>query len=498
MFIEIPHRFLVGYIAKVKIINLNKLKIENCMKKMTIAEIVLGMLGSLGYFTLYMFNPHNVAVDVTHLTPVNVYAIKRPKTVEKLQKLVRESDRPVAIAGARYSQGGQIAYPDALVIDMTRLNNVISFDEKQQRITVQAGMTWAQLQKYIDAHNLSLRVMQSYNDFTVGGGLSVNVHARDLAYGPIINTVESIKIILADGSLVSADRTHNSDLFKAAIGGYGLVGIICEASLLLTENIPLERRIQLLSIDEYPTLFKTIYADERAVLHNADLFPNKFKETLSTTWYTTDKELTITERLQSTEKSYLGKRALEFLIRRIPALKKKRSLAEVKKIIQPEVVWRNYEMSYSIKQLAMSIHFPTAMTLQEYFVPTDKLIQATELVRTIINKYDVNVLNLSIRHVPQDTMSILAYARQESFALVLYLNLLNTQEGKEYACNWTRELIDGMLALGGTYYLPYLMCATKEQFYTAYPRFNEFMQIKKQYDPTSKFKNMLWKMYVEE
>jgi FAD/FMN-containing dehydrogenase len=467
------------------------------MQKST-SEMLLGILASLSYFTLYMFNPGNTVVDKTHLSPVTVYAVKKPKTIEKLQKLVRESDKPIAIAGARYSQGGHIAYPDALVIDMTKLNNIISFDENQQKVTVQAGITWAQLQQYIDAHNLSLRVMQSYNDFTVGGGLSVNVHARDLNYGPIINTVESIKIVLADGSLVFADRTHNSDLFKAAIGGYGLMGIICEATLLLTENISLERRTQLLSIDEYPTLFKTIYANKAAIFHNADLFPNKFTETLSTTWYITDKPVTIADRLQSREKLYLAERTLEFLVRRIPPLKKKRPLVAVKKIAKPEVAWRNYEMSYSIKQLAMHFHFPTTMTLQEYFVPVDKLIQATDLIRTIANKYNVNILNLSIRHVPQDTTSVLAYARQESFALVLYLNILNTQEGKDYVCGWTQELMQGILALGGTYYLPYLLCATKEQFYAAYPQFNEFMLIKKLYDPTNKFKNMLWKTYVEE
>ncbi len=54
-----------------------------------------------------------------------------------------------------------------------------------------------------------------------------------------------------------------------------------------------------------------------------------------------------------------------------------------------------------------------------------------------------------------------------------------------------------MYYLGGTYCLPYVSCATKEQFSQAYPGFEKLIEIKKQYDPEAKFRNMLWERYVE-
>jgi hypothetical protein len=39
---------------------------------------------------------------------------------------------------------------------------------------VQAGTRWRQIQKHIDAANLSVEIMQSYANFTVDGSLSVN------------------------------------------------------------------------------------------------------------------------------------------------------------------------------------------------------------------------------------------------------------------------------------------------------------------------------------
>ena len=48
---------------------------------------------------------------------------------------------------------------------------------------------------------------------------------------------------------------------------------------------------------------------------------------------------------------------------------------------------------------------------------------------------------------------------------------------------WTRELIDAVLAVGGTYYLPYQPHATAEQFHRAYPRAKELFALKRKLDP---------------
>jgi hypothetical protein len=60
-----------------------------------------------------------------------------------------------------------------------------------------------------------------------------------------------------------------------------------------------------------------------------------------------------------------------------------------------------------------------------------------------------------------------------------------------------RELIDTAIADGGTYYLPYQVLATKEQFHAAYPRAWEFFALKQKLDPTDKFRNRLWDAYYE-
>lgn len=434
--------------------------------------------------------------DVSQTSVIPVRNVLRPTTITQLQTIVALAQYPISIAGGRFSQGGQIAYPEGIVVDITHLNKIISLDIAAQEITVEAGITWAAIQKSLAPHKLSVKVMQSYNDFTVGGSLSVNVHGRDIHYGPLIDTVKSIEILLADGSLQTASRTQNPDLFAGAIGGYGALGIITKATLSLTPNIKIQRTIKQMPIEDYPKYFlETIKNDPKAVLHNADLYPTDFKKISSITWYQTNAPLTNSQALQTPQKFYPGQLLAEQALRRISPLHSLRPSADAKIKQAPTVVWRNYEMSSTVQSLEPLVRFPTTSVLQEYFVPMNQLLPFINTMRIYAAHYDINIINISIRYIPQNTESMLAYSKQECFSLVFYINIVNTQAGLDEAQIWTRKLIDLALGLQGSYYLPYQLFGTLAQVKSAYPHWDEFIALKQQYDPTNKFSNSLLKKY---
>jgi FAD/FMN-containing dehydrogenase len=61
----------------------------------------------------------------------------------------------------------------------------------------------------------------------------------------------------------------------------------------------------------------------------------------------------------------------------------------------------------------------------------------------------------------------------------------------------TRSLIDSVVELGGTYYLPYRLHATADQLRRAYPRVDEFVRRKLEADPKRIFRNAMWDSYME-
>jgi FAD/FMN-containing dehydrogenase len=114
----------------------------------------------------------------------------------------------------------------------------------------------------------------------------------------------------------------------------------------------------------------------------------------------------------------------------------------------------------------------------------------------ILRAHRVEAINVSIRHSPPDTRSLMTWAPTEAFSFVLYYKQRTSEEASEAVRVWTRELIDAALANGGRYYLPYRLDATPEQFRRAYPEAANFASLKRRVDPTNRFRNLLWDNYL--
>jgi FAD/FMN-containing dehydrogenase len=65
--------------------------------------------------------------------------------------------------------GVQTATDGAIQLDLRQFNRVIAFSKERKEISVQPGITWRQVQDFIDPYGLSVQIMQTYDNFTVGG-----------------------------------------------------------------------------------------------------------------------------------------------------------------------------------------------------------------------------------------------------------------------------------------------------------------------------------------
>src|SRR5215510_3044818 len=252
-----------------------------------------------------MSEQKNIINDVTGLNPIPVWAVITPTTIKEIQDAIRRTTGPISIGGGRFSMGGQTASPGSLHLDMRNFNRVVEFSPLHRTIRVQTGMRWCDIQRFIDPHHLAVKIMQTYANFTVGGSLSVNVHGRYIGLGPVILSVRSIAIVLANGDLVTASPDSNPELFYGAIGGYGGLGVIVEAELELVENTRVERISTKLKVKDYVTHFRKTVRDAREVIfHNADLYPPHYTRLRCETWVETGKPLTNRHRLQPNKGSY--------------------------------------------------------------------------------------------------------------------------------------------------------------------------------------------------
>ncbi|HUO10211.1 MAG TPA: FAD-binding protein [Phycisphaerae bacterium] len=450
----------------------------------------------LDYFTVK--NESNLAInDITRLNPTPVRRIVRPTTLEEISAALKESKGPVSIGGGHFSMGGQTSCADSLHIDMRSFNQILHFSPSEEWIRVQAGARWCDLQRFLDPHELSIRIMQSYANFTVGGALSVNCHGRYVGLGPIVLSVRAITILLADGRRVRTSPSENSELFYAAIGGYGAIGIIVEAELDLAHNERVMCMTEKLAVGDYLPFFqRNVRDNKQAVFHNADLYPPRYTRALAQTWVETDRPVTQTSRLMPLRSSFALERYGYWAISETPLGKWRREYVfDPLLFFRRKVHWRNYEAGYDVAELEPVSRARKTYVLQEYFVPVARFNDFVPRMAEILNRHNVNVLNVSVRHALPDPGTLLAWAREEVFAFVLYYKQGCDQPARDAVAKWTRELIECVLSAGGTYYLPYQPHATPEQFHCAYPRARELFALKRKLDPDFRFQNSLWTRY---
>ena len=440
-----------------------------------------------------------VVNDITQLNPIKVARVITPTSLPAIVAAVKNHSGIISIGGGRFSMGGQTATENALQIDMRKFNQVVSFSRAEKEITVQAGMRWRALIRFIDPHGLSIKIMQTYANFTVGGSLSVNVHGRYVGQGPIILSVKKIKLILANGTIVQASPSQHQTLFYAAIGGYGGIGVIAEVTLSLTDNEKVERIDKLMPINAYARFFKDkIKLNTDVVFHNADIYPNTYHQVRAVSYVKTKKELTIEDHIKPNDGSLaINRTAVKFVAGSSFGKWVRRSVFDPFHYAGNVVEWRNYEATYDINELEPKSRDQSTFVLQEYFVPEAQFDSFYPKLIAILRAHQVNVMNISIRHAKKDPGAIMAWARSAVFAFVIYYEQGVTLSAKNKVKTWTRELIDAAISENGTYYLPYQILATPEQFKKAYPNWRLFFDVKKKYDPDYKFRNKLFDAYYE-
>ncbi len=435
--------------------------------------------------------------EITRLYPITMARVVAPRTVDEISNAVRSWPGPIAVGGGRYSMGGQTATPDGLQLDMRNFRGVVGFDPQARVITVRSGTRWREVQQAIDSAGLAVKIMQTYNTFTVGGALSVNAHGRYIGQGPLVRSVRAISLVLADGRVVTATPAQNPDLFFGAIGGYGALGVIADVTLDLAVNAHVRREDEKMLVSSYAPFFRRrIRNDTTVIFHNADMYPPAYEKIHVVSYRLTKEPLTVANRLLPEDQSAWSHRtAYSMITNGLGGYWFREHVIDPLIFIGHPVTWRNYEASYDVSELEPESREKETYVLQEYFIPVDSFDVFVPRMRRILRDHRVNAVNVSVRHALPDPGTMLAWAPNEVFAFVLYYKQRTDAASRSEVGRWTRQLIDAAIRSGGRYYLPYQPVATRAQFAKAYPRAPEFFATKRRVDPANKFTNNLWDLY---
>lgn len=404
----------------------------------------------------------------------------------------KSAGRPVNLSAARHSMGGQSIPRDGTAITFD--NGLVEPGDGIYR--AHAGARWRDVIAALDPVGLSPAVMQSNHDFGVASTFSVNAHGWPTKFGPMGSTVRHIKMLLADGSHITASLTENPDIFAAAMGGYGLIGLITELEVDAAPNMLLEPTFDLLPATDFATAFAAKVGTVPMAYARLNIDRAGFFTDAMLVSYTQIEG----EIPPATESGLLSKISRSIFRAQVGNEWVKHRRWGIETGVGASLAGASSRSSLMNEPvITLDDRDPTRTDiLHEYFVAPDKFNDFLTACRAIIPDSYQELLNITLRWVEQDATSLLSYAPNGPRIASVLLFSQEMSARSEADMQWmTTRLIDAVQAIGGSYYLPYRPHATPTQFTTGYAKAAEFAAFKRQIDPGLLFRNALWDKYMD-
>jgi FAD/FMN-containing dehydrogenase len=422
----------------------------------------------------------------------------------------RAAGKPVCVAGGRHAMGGQQFAAGAVLLDMRPMNRIVALDTERGIVDAEAGIQWPELIRGLIAiqheqdQPWSIIQKQTGADrLTLGGALASNIHGRGLTLRPIIADVESFTLMDGDGRLRTCSRTENGELFRLAIGGYGLFGVITRVRLKLMRRTKLERVVWLIDVDELMPAFAQRIAD--GFLYGDCQFST---DALSDTYlrkgvFSCYRPLPPDTPMPAEQKE-LGEahwRELYYC-----------SHADTRRAYE---AYTSYYLSTSgqrywsdTNQLSVYIddyhaeldrrlgaaHQGSEM-ITELYVPRPALPAFLAAARADFRQHGAQLIYGTIRLIERDDESLLAWARDPWVCTVMNLHVDHSADGIAKAAGDFRRLIERAIEHGGSYFLTYHRWASRAQVETCHPRMAEFLRLKRRHDPDEIFQSDWYRHY---
>ncbi len=451
-------------------------------------------------------NYTKIANDVSHRNMTKIEDEIHVTDVTDIINVIKQANRlklTVAITGASHTMGGQTITKDGYRISIKNFNRILDYNDEANEITVQSGCTWLQIIQYLDSYNKRVHTQQSYSTFTVGGSIGPNCHGIS-SDDALIASIISFKIVNYKSEIIECSRTENFDLFRHVVGGYGLFGVITEVKLKVSDNCTTNVQLLPCRINNFVSMYRTIVNNPRYPIKIARINVTHMEEVQLYLLEKTDLPIKPMKK-RPNKPSTFTKLMYKWIV---PTYTFQRFRYCLERILGKSLdfvngnVTCNQFLNETAEHLS-KLYCPLFYTedthiLQEFFIPEERFAEWMEHLQGLrLSDYVYNkLLNITIRYVNKDDITVLSYAKTNVLAFVFYWRSINSTVSDNELELIHHNLCDKALSLDGNFYLPYRHHYNAQQLEKGYPQMRQFIDAKNKYDPNGIFSNNWYKYCV--
>lgn len=399
----------------------------------------------------------------------NPRQLLKPHNIDELKAIVRESDK-IRVAGASHSFTPLVA-TDATLLSLDHLSGVENIDQEQCAATILAGTRLYDLDQYLQPFNQSLMQQGDIDQQSLAGAVSTGTHGTGADLYCISGYVQHFELLTASGELLQCSPTENTDIFNAGRVSLGSLGILTKITMQNKPRYKLKEHVELCPVTDMLAHIQQWKTEHRHIecfifSHNAQLMLKTLNVTeediqpRKESWPSEDSLLTLCSELSRTFPSsnpYLQKLLGVFI--------KPTTFVDWSSQIFPTP--RN-----------------TRFNEMEYQIPVDQGLACLQEILEVMRKHKIQTFfPLEFRFVKGDDIWLSPFYQQDSISISVHQYYKQDPYLLFNVIEPILQKYKGRPHWGKMHTLNY------QQLRELYPKWDDFMQIRKQLDPSKKFLN---------
>jgi FAD-linked oxidoreductase len=412
------------------------------------------------------------------VTPARVVT---PSSADEVAMAVKDAVRDglaVKAIGSGHSFTG-VAVAPGVQLRPDALDGVISVDRESGLVTVEAGIPLHQLNPMLLRHGLAMEILGDIDRQTIAGAVSTGTHGSGRTFGTMSTQLRGLEIVLADGSVVTCSADERPELFEAARTSIGALGVITKVTL---QCVPLYA----LQVVDAPMPVAEVFErfDELVATNDHfEFFWFPHTDTALTRRFTrlpADAELKPLSRLGRTiDDKLVTNVAFDALLRvgtRVP-----RAVPGITKFVTKAVTAREFtDHAPYVFASERNVRFREG----EYAVPPAAAVDSLREIKRWIDKTGEKVsFPFEVRYVKADDIPLSVAHDRDVVPISFHQYHRMPHEAFFGACE------DVFGAAGGRPHWGKMHRLDAAALREIYPRFDDFVALRDQLDPTGVFAN---------
>lgn len=397
----------------------------------------------------------------------------RPRNLEGLVKLLKETDGKIRAVGAGHSFSGLVPTTETL-LSMARFRGIKHINQETKEVTVGAGTRLASLGEELWENNLAMINLPDINTQALAGAIATSTHGTGQKFGSLSSFVTGLTLVTANGEVMKCSATENKDVFDAARCNIGSLGIITDITMQMRDAYYLKERSEMVPIDEAFERMEKLRLDKRhfeayGLPHSNHVQIIEFDEVTKEMAESVHQE----ERDNSAEGSL---RTLSDVIDMMPFLRGTLMKIAPRTVADEE----RYGPSHKVFGNARDLRFNE----MEYTVPAeDGLACFREVLNTIKDKNLDIIFPIEYRYIGEDDIWLSQFYQRPGAAISVH-----NFHDKPYM-TYFAEMEAIFDRYQGRPHWGKVHTKTGQEFAALYPQWQAFTEVRQRLDPNRRFIN---------